>query len=358
MIRASLERVFLLLFAILFILVAGHSEAAESSGPNPLDYRFEKNSTFLSPEALVELEFNKKLDERVSTEKKYIDNYLVAYVQARREQIQDRAAIAQQLLIKEAAARNRSVDQLIRNETEEKISPITEKDVDELLEEAGAPIDSATERQFARDALSRERRDRYYREFIDHLFLKYGRSEQQPKIAYSRDVQRALEGPDSPHLGDSDAKETFILFANPNSPFSADLYGSLKNLLLMNDHSELVVRFIVDEEEPAERDAAIGAFCANKQGKFWAYQDLLFKDIYLRESHDLIRFAGETSLDIDPFLACQSSEEAALHVSVENTVGRLLDLRYEPVLYLNGIQVDPKAILGDPDTLATMSPNQ
>lgn len=65
------------------------------------------------------------------------------------------------------------------------------------------------------------------------------------------------------------------------------------------------------------RNASIAAVCAQRQGKFWAYHDLLYARQERLDAASLRSYAQELGLDMGAFSSCQTDASAARQVDAD-----------------------------------------
>ncbi len=82
--------------------------------------------------------------------------------------------------------------------------------------------------------------------------------------------------------------------------------------------------------------AALASECANDQGKFWEYHDLLFKNQKDLRQATLLRLADETDLNKDFFAACLKSRAKARVVQADMQEGERRKINSTPTFFLNG----------------------
>ncbi len=82
--------------------------------------------------------------------------------------------------------------------------------------------------------------------------------------------------------------------------------------------------------------AAIASVCAQRQGKFFEYADVLFANqTYLRRN-DLEHYAEELSLDVPTFTACLDDASAQEQVIRDRKEGEALGIKFTPSIFING----------------------
>jgi protein-disulfide isomerase len=83
-------------------------------------------------------------------------------------------------------------------------------------------------------------------------------------------------------------------------------------------------------------DAARAALCANQQGKFWPYHDLLFDQQPNFSREQLSSYAKKIGLNTQTFLTCMDSEETKSKILADIEVGKNIQLEGTPTIFING----------------------
>lgn len=113
---------------------------------------------------------------------------------------------------------------------------------------------------------------------------------------------------------------------------------TLAELLSKYDEKIKVVHrdYPIDQLHPAARKAHEAARCANDQGKFWAYHDLLYNNAPKASPEQLKAYAKEVGLDLAAFEQCFSSGkyQAAVQKDVED--GTRAGVTGTPAFFING----------------------
>jgi protein-disulfide isomerase len=85
---------------------------------------------------------------------------------------------------------------------------------------------------------------------------------------------------------------------------------------------------------PQSVPAAIAAHCADRQGKFWQYHDLLFaRQLFLSEDQ-YKQIAQELKMDMDRFNSCLTTQDTAPIVQKDTEEGRGLGVVATPTLFI------------------------
>ncbi len=85
--------------------------------------------------------------------------------------------------------------------------------------------------------------------------------------------------------------------------------------------------------------AAKAALAANKQGKFWEYHDLLFKNPSGLKEELFVKYAEELKLDMEKFNKDRNSEEIAKLVESDLVEAKVHKFTSTPVFVVNGVVV-------------------
>jgi protein-disulfide isomerase len=84
------------------------------------------------------------------------------------------------------------------------------------------------------------------------------------------------------------------------------------------------------------RPAHEAARCAGALGRYWAYHDKLFAGQPNFERADLLRYAGDVGLPLEPFTKCVDERRYAAAVEADVTQARALGVRSTPTFIING----------------------
>ncbi len=87
---------------------------------------------------------------------------------------------------------------------------------------------------------------------------------------------------------------------------------------------------------PRAYDAALASECANDQGKFWQYHDLLFANQPNFKKDQLIGYARDLGLNESEFSACLQSRARKEVVDADLNKAKELNLNSTPTFIVNG----------------------
>lgn len=148
----------------------------------------------------------------------------------------------------------------------------------------------------------------------------------------------------SPILGDPNAPVTLIEFGDYQCHFCNVHFHNTEHRLLENFIKTGKVKMIFKDFTiigPDSVDAAHGTHCANDQGKFWKYHDILYNNWTgenngWASSDNLLRFAQEIELDIDQWSDCMIDEKYSQIISNSNKDARELGITGTPAFFVIG----------------------
>ncbi len=148
----------------------------------------------------------------------------------------------------------------------------------------------------------------------------------------------------SPILGDPNAPVTLIEFGDYQCHFCNVHFHNTEHRLLENFIKTGKVKMIFKDFTiigPDSVNAAHGTHCANDQGKFWEYHDILYSNWTgenngWASSDNLLRFAQEIELDIDQWSDCMIDEKYSQIISNSNKDARELGITGTPAFFVIG----------------------
>jgi protein-disulfide isomerase len=142
----------------------------------------------------------------------------------------------------------------------------------------------------------------------------------------------------APYWGTTDAKVTVIEYGDFQCPyceaFFQETYPQLKRV-----YSSLIryeFRNFPSRAHPDAFPAALAAECANEQGKFWEYHDLLYQNQQDLSVDGLTRYATLLNLNVANFSDCFHSERYADVVNRDFQDAIKYQAAGTPTFYING----------------------
>ncbi len=147
---------------------------------------------------------------------------------------------------------------------------------------------------------------------------------------------------DDPVLGAEDAPITIVEFADFQCPFCLR-HAQETYPRLLEDYGDKI-RFVYKDFPLSSIhadafSAALSAQCAQEQGKFWEYHDLLFTGSLGLGQEAYDSYATQLGLDVTAFDQCINEERYAEQVQSDYDFGVQLGVSSTPTFFINGIAV-------------------
>ncbi len=148
----------------------------------------------------------------------------------------------------------------------------------------------------------------------------------------------------SPILGDPNAPVTLVEFGDYQCKFCNVFFHSTEDDILKNYVETGKVRMIFKDYNiigPDSISASHGAHCANDQGLFWEYHDILYSNWAgenngWASSKNLAKFAQEIGLDMDEWSECMVNGIHSQIILASNEDARTLELTGTPAFFVIG----------------------
>jgi len=144
-----------------------------------------------------------------------------------------------------------------------------------------------------------------------------------------------------PSRGPADAPITIVEFSDFQCPYCKRVVPTLHQIAdAYPDQVRIVFRHLpLDRIHDRARAAAEAAACADKQGKFWPYHDLVFENNQALSDADLAQYAADVGMDVEAFGSCVADREFQAIVDGDSQTATALGLRGTPAFFVNGIPV-------------------
>ena len=148
----------------------------------------------------------------------------------------------------------------------------------------------------------------------------------------------------SPILGSPDAPVTLVEFGDYQCHFCNVFFHSTEDDILKNYVETGKVRMIFKDYNiigPDSITASHGAHCANDQGSFWEYHDILYSNWTgenngWASSENLLKFAKEINLDIDEWSECMINVPHSQKILASNNDAKDLGITGTPAFFVIG----------------------
>jgi len=238
------------------------------------------------------------------------------------------------LLDAEAKKRGISIDDLVSQEVQDKVTVPDENEIRAFYDANksrinGSFIETALD---IRNYLVEERRDQAFSSLLSKLRKDYGYRSMLEPIR----LKVVTEG--HPAKGPATAPVTIVEFSDFECPYCGGLYPTLKQIEgNYKDKIRIVYRqFPLNAIHPRAQKAAEASLCANEQGKFWQLHDAMFTDQQKLTVDDLKAKAAALSLDMAAFGSCLDSGKHAEAIRESIVEGSKAGVDGTPALFING----------------------
>ena len=156
-----------------------------------------------------------------------------------------------------------------------------------------------------------------------------------PKIEVSAD--------DDPVKGDKNAPVTIIEFSDFQCPFCGRFFtetlGQIQKNYIDTGKVKLVYRDLPLSFHPEAEPTAIAAECADEQGKFWEFRDVVFTNQDVLSDAMRSRWAEDIGLDINKFKSCLADPKTKKEVQADNADATKYGASGTPTFFVNGIRL-------------------
>tara|TARA_Y100000310_G_scaffold342814_1_gene447591 strand:+ start:6815 stop:7507 length:693 start_codon:yes stop_codon:yes gene_type:complete len=138
--------------------------------------------------------------------------------------------------------------------------------------------------------------------------------------------------------GDPDtAAVVMVEYSDFECPFCARASPTIEGLIEeYGDDLAIVYKDFPLSFHAEAEGAAIAAECADEQGEFKAYHDLLFEASQGLSDAAYLAYAEEIGLDIEEFTACQDDPAILAEVNTDISEGSADGVRGTPAFFVNG----------------------
>jgi hypothetical protein len=168
---------------------------------------------------------------------------------------------------------------------------------------------------------------------------------------FERSPVRDLQLDGVPHKGPADASIKVVEYSDFLCPYCRSLAAAFNDFLprTSNRLALFFKNYPLDKEcnpgvsrtvHPGACWLALGAVCAQEQGRFWPYHDKVFStDLHQAAGPDAVRLATEAGLDQSAMEACLVSERAKQRLAADIGEAARAGVQATPTLFVNGKQL-------------------
>jgi protein-disulfide isomerase len=184
---------------------------------------------------------------------------------------------------------------------------------------------------------------RYVGKLVEQGFTDSEVSEALAKRYRGTDIKK-IDVSEAPMKGNPAAKVTLVEFADYECPHCKRLQPVLRQIVdEFHDDVKVYFKHYPLPQHTNARLAAEAAVAANKQGKFWAFQDRLWDKQDELSPAVIEKIAKDAGLDVAKFRQDLASDAVKARVQKDRAEGESLGLQATPTLYIDGREyTDPK----------------
>jgi predicted DsbA family dithiol-disulfide isomerase len=143
-----------------------------------------------------------------------------------------------------------------------------------------------------------------------------------------------------PSRGPEDAKVTIVEFSDFQCPYCQRVTPTIDAITERYPNDvRIVYRNFPLRNHSRAQPAAEAALCADDQGKFWPYHDLLFANPRALDDANLASYAETAGLDNEAFSACYDERRFAAQVNRDAAEGRAAGVTGTPAFFVNGVML-------------------
>ena len=241
--------------------------------------------------------------------------------------------ISERLYDAEAKSRGVTPEELLASEVEAKFTPATDAEIEAFYNTNKARMrgDLSTMRDQVKGFLENKSKQDRSLAFVNELKAK-------ANIKVTLDPPRIIVAAgDGPRDGNADAPIEIIEFSDFQCPYCTRGAATIDEVKEKYGDSVTVVfrHFPLSFHDRAPQ-AAAASMCANDQGKFWEYHDVLFANQRALQDADLTSYATELGLDADKFTACVTEGKYTAMVDADTAAGSAAGVTGTPGFFING----------------------
>ncbi|MBN1325610.1 DsbA family protein [Candidatus Falkowbacteria bacterium] len=157
------------------------------------------------------------------------------------------------------------------------------------------------------------------------------------KIPQAYNIRDTIEKKDSPFLGDENAAIVIVEFGDFQCPVCKQEALIVRMIAEEDPSLKIIFRnFPNPVSSPQALTAAMASLCANEQGKFWEYHDLLFENQTDLSSSNLKALALNLGLNSANFNNCLDEAKYFSQIKSDMQDGLTLNITGTPTFYING----------------------
>jgi protein-disulfide isomerase len=251
--------------------------------------------------------------------------------------------VVERLVQAEAKKRGMTEDDYFKAEIDDKIAQPPEAEVRKLYDESKERLPPGTTYEQVRpqivDFLTGSQKQEQARALFEQLKKDANIQIMLPEPPRPAPERKEVAAT-GPARGPATAPITIVEFSDFQCPFCSRASKTVDEVVqAYPEQVRLVFRqFPLDFHEQAPK-ASEASLCANDQGKFWEYHDVLFANQRALEVPKLKEYAQQVGLDGGKFNECLDSGRKAEVVQADLAAGKKVGVTGTPAFFINGIML-------------------
>lgn len=179
----------------------------------------------------------------------------------------------------------------------------------------------------------------------DKIWLSSQKTKEVKSLFVDSIKQFTTEG--SPFLGEEKAPVVITIFSDFQCPHCALMGDLFQKLLEKNPTTiKVVYKFFPLPNHQFAGAAAVAAWAAHQQGKFWQYHDLVYANLRDLDMEKFTQFAEKLGLNIPQFQQQMNSQEAKDKVIHDLQEGQQNGVTGTPGVFVNGLLARDRTVEG------------
>ena len=245
--------------------------------------------------------------------------------------------LGERLLKLEAERAGTTVDELLERELT--VEPVTDTEVREVIDrQPPGSLDPALTTPLIRKHLEERKREQARARYVADLIAR-AKKAPKPLVIQLHPPRQAVTVSDSDPVRGTGTIE-LVEFSDFQCPFCQKVQPVLREVLtrfegkvrhIWKDHPLPIHEFAVQ--------AAAAARCANEQGRFWQYHDVLFANQQALTANDLKRYASSVGVESRSFAECLDTGKYRDEISVALRSAAASTVPATPTVFINGRMV-------------------
>ncbi|HCC53655.1 MAG TPA: disulfide bond formation protein DsbA [Desulfobulbaceae bacterium] len=169
----------------------------------------------------------------------------------------------------------------------------------------------------------------------DRIYLASSKNKTIQTITLDFSVQINIQG--APFLGPENAPVTIVEFSDFECPYCGTVGTLMEEVLAKHPKDVKVVfkHFPLNMHKQAQ-SAALASMAAHRQGKFWAYHDLLFENQKTLSEAKYTELAKKLGLDLEKFNKEYKAPTNQQALARDIYDAQLAGVRSTPTIFVNG----------------------